>query len=351
MMNMMVNCHFFRNISRICCLIFIVVLIVSGCSSGSRRYQNELDPLHFIIYGRVFEIDLEEMKIISVTRFHPSAPTVARAPDGLYWARVGEKGMAGYNPINGKQEATVMLPYRPYNHIITPEGKAYVTHHTLTGEGFSVSVIDTDKNKLTNQLKNISGLRTDIAYGYGHVYLATEDVGNDSCLHLYQIDTRNDHLEEIYRVPESGFSWRVSVYADVLVLGRVYRSKSADSIQIILLDRSGKEVLQRIDSDDLGDIQILGKMIIVHESGFLPCRTKNNGFGIAVFNLEGFRIQDILPVTAHVYQIIGTRENLLIYTDHPLNRKRQGIISLYFYDMNQRKEVKVIDVLEHLVFE
>jgi hypothetical protein len=291
------------------------------------------------------------MEIMLVTRFHPSAPTVARAPDGLYWARIGEKGMAAYNSFTGKQEALIFLPYRPYNHIITPEGNAYITHHTLTAEGFSLSVIDTDKKELINQIKCIYGLRTDIAYGNGHVYLSTEGVGSDSCLHLYQIDTHSDHLQEIYRVQKSGFSWRVSVYEDVLVLCRVYRSELVDSTLLVVFDPSTKEVQQRVDYDELLEIKIIGKMIIANARGFLPCRTKDGRYGIALLSMDRLYIQEILPVIGNVYQIIGIRDNLLIYMDNPLDRRRQRTLSLYFYDIYKRKEVKIIDVLEHLGFE
>lgn len=342
--------HLFQNMSRICCLIFVLILVGWGCSSDVHRSEIASEPFYFITHGRVFEIDLQTMDIELVTRFHSAAPTVARAPDGLYWARTDEKGLAVYNPVEGKLEATVMLPYRPYNHIITPGGRAYVTHHTVTAGGFSVSVIDTYRKKLIKQIQPISGLRTDLAYGDGFVYLATEGVGSDVYLHLYEIDTRNDRRQEIYREPKSNFSWRVSVHGNALVVCRVYRSAPADSTRMLVLDRSTKKVLQNVNADELPGIKILGRMVFVHEQGFLPYSLPEGRYGIAVLDTEGLRIQDLLPVTGKVYRIIGVRENLLIYMDHPLGSGKRGS-SLFFYDMDQRKEVKMIDVLEHLEFE
>lgn len=337
---------------RISCPIAFLFLFLSICTASgiaSVGYtHSKTHPFYFLAYGRLFQIHPEEERLTLLHTFHPAAPTVGLDPDGLFWARSGEKELAAFNPETGKIEAAVTLPHRPYNHIITPDGKAYVTHHTLTSRGFWLSVVDTSKKKIKKTIKDIWGLRTGLAYGNGFVYLATIGVERPDNLYLYRIDTRNDRLEEIHRVPKTDYAWKISFFKNRLYICHINMPKRSSSPMIEVLDLKKKAITRVIKDSQLDGVkEIRGRITFAGDRGLFPCQTEDGGSGIAMFDPLSGRVAKVLKVCGHIYRIIGIREETLFYINSPAEAGKKGI-SLYFFSLTQGKEVRIISMAQFL---
>jgi len=335
-------------------IILIIFLFVfrGGISSilhGSHAYPySEPSSYYFLANGHFFIIKPDQQSLSFLGSFHYAAPSGALSPDGLYWARWGEKTIAALNPQKGKIEAIVTLPHRPYNHIIADNGKAYVTHHTLTPRGFWVSVVDTSKKKVVKIIKDVWGLRSGLAYGNGFVYLATIGVGRPDNLYLYQINTRNDHLEEIYRVPKTDYSWKISVLENSLYICHLNMPDKSLAPMIEIMDLERKKIIQTLNTSELKGVKkILGKITFDKERGFFPCLRTDGHYGLALFNPHSARVEKVFKVIGHIYRIIGIKDDVLFYIDNPAGAGKKGI-SLYFYNLNLGKEVKVISTAKFL---
>lgn len=306
------------------------------------------DSDFFLAYGHLLKINSEEQTLSLLCAFHPAAPTVDLSPHGLYWARLRGNIMGAFNPKTEEMKAEVALPHRPYNHIITPNGKAYVTHHTFTPQGFWLSVIDTSTKKLRDIIKHINGLRTGLAYVDGFVYLATIGVGRPDNLYLYQINTRNDTLKEIYRIPKTDYHWKISVLGNSLYICHINMPNKNSAPLIEIMDLEKKKITRNINDSELKGIkEIAGKMTFVKDQGFLPCRKPEGGYGIALFNPHSGCVEKVLDVSSPIYRIIGIKDDALFYIDNPASAGKNGI-SLYFYNLRERKEVKIINIAQFL---
>ncbi|KPL04288.1 MAG: hypothetical protein AMJ90_01520 [candidate division Zixibacteria bacterium SM23_73_2] len=327
----------------------LILLFAFSCllTSCSEKTNLEAESYFFTAYGRLFKIDPKKRRINLLYTFHPEAPSIARSPQGHIWARVGEKGLAAFDPQSGEVKDTVELPLRPYNHIIAPNGKAYVTHPMIEEE-FSISIVDTYKKELLGQIKNIYGLRTDLTYGDGFVYLATTGVDRPDSLFLYQIDISTDKIKFLYGVPITNYYWRVSVYADSLYLCQVTKPNRPSVPRIEVMDLSKKIIHRTITSSSLPGIgRILSKITFRGDRAYLPCQTTEGSYAIAVLDPHSKKVLKVLPVAGQIYRIIDIKKHILMYIDNPVAVGMQGV-SLYFYHLKQEKEVKVINIAQFL---
>jgi len=323
----------------ICCLF---------CITCSEKVVPVSDNYFFLAYGNLLKVNPDKQTLSYLFSFHPAAPTVGYSQDGFYWARLGEKSIAAFNPLKEKMEANILLPHRPYNHITTPNNKAYITHHTLTPEGFWISVIDTRKKKLIGTIKHIKGLRSGLAQRQGFVYIATAGVENPDTLFLYEINTRNDHIEEIYKVRNADCYWKISARGNYLYISQINKSKKNSPPSIEVMDIEKKTITQTIHSSQLPGVkEITSKITFTRNHAFMPCRTIDGSPAIGVFNPDLGRIQGLLNVSGHIYKIIGIKDDTLLYIDNPLLAGKRGI-SLYFYNLRERKEVKIINISKFL---
>ena len=322
---------------------------ISSILHGSHAYAySEPSSYYFLANGHFFIIKPEQQSLSCLGSFHYAAPTIALSPDGLYWARWGEKTLAAFNPKSGKIEAKVTLPHRPYNHIIADNGKAYVTHHTLTARGFWISVADTSQKKLVKIIKDIWGLRTGLAYGHGFVYLAAIGVGRPDNLYLYQINSQNDRLKEIYRVPKTDYSWKISVLGNSLYLCHLNMPDKSLAPMIEIMDLERKKIIQTLNTSKLKGVKkILGKITFYGKRGFFPCLRTDGHYGLALFNPQLGRVEKVFKVISPIHKIIGLRDDFLFYIDTPAGAGKKEI-SLYFYNLNLGKEVKVISTAKFL---
>ncbi len=338
--------------------LFFIFLILSSYLLTSCSVKNnykikkvKFNTLFFMAYGRVFTIDTNDTKkqdISFLCAFHTTAPCVDISSEGLFFARISSKNMAVFDPLKKKFTATIPLQYRIYNHIITPNHKAYVTHHTLTSKGFTISVIDTYKKKFKEEIQHISGLRTDLAQGNNFVYLTTLGVDKDEYIYLYEINTKNNHLQEIYKTHKKGYYWKIAINNNHLYLSHIYTKDNDVKPIIQIMDLSNKTIFKSIRFPVSSKIKkILGKITFTKKEAFLPCYMSNNKNIIVSFDPFIGTIKNIYPIKGKIYKIIGIKNQILYYIDNPMQVGKAGI-SLYFYDLKKKKEVKIINIKQFL---
>lgn len=327
--------------------LFSSLLIDCSVKSNYKIKKNKYETLFFMAYGRVFTIDTKKQDISFLCAFHATAPCVDISSEGLFFARISPKNMAVFDPQKEKFTATIPLSYRIYNHVITPNHKAYVTHHTLTPKGFTISVIDTHKKKFIEEIQHISGLRTDLAQGNKFVYLTTLGVDKDEYIYLYEINTKNNHLQEIYKTHKKGYYWKIAINNNYLYLCHIYIKDNKVKPIIQIMNLSNKTIFKSIRFPVSAKIKkILGKITFTKKEAFLPCYMSNNNVIVSFEPLIG-TIKNIYPIKGKIYKIIGIKNQILYYIDNPMQVGKAGI-SLYFYDLKKKKEVKIINIKQFL---
>ena len=301
------------------------------------------EPVHFVSAGRLFQVRLSRPGICFVGSFHPAAPTAVRSPDGGYWGRVDENVLARLDPVSGQFDSRVTLPFRPYNHVITPDGRAYITHNTLTAEGFWVSVVDTCTGALLPPIKHIDGLRTDLIQEGGSVFLATRDVRTRRDLAIYRLAGPEGRAERVFQRSRAGCVLKIAARGDHLFVCHAGVGGDLEP-RIEVFDLSRERVIRRIEGSRLGGItRILDHFTFDGRRGLLPCRTGGGGYGIAVFELDTLGLERIVPVSGRLFRIVGVRDNLVVYLDNPMGAPRGGPAA-YFVDLETQREVKRIEL-------
>jgi hypothetical protein len=315
-------------------------LVISVCSTTG-------SDLFFIEYGFLIQVDPEDMELSVVGAFHPAAPTVARAPDGLFWARWGERQLAAMDGESGRIVAEVVLPMRPYNHIIAANGKAYVTHHTLTQEGFWVSVVDTAGKKLLEPIKQIVGLRSDLEAGGRCVYLATVDVRPPYELYLYAIDTGQDVAQILLREIPKDYRFRLGCRGDRLYICRTGPIGTGGFVPIEVMDTESGAVVERIQADRLRPIKsITGKMAFSGQYAYLPCLFGQDDPGLARLGLPDLELDRVFRMSGAVWNILGFHEDIVVFTSP--DNTGTGSVILIFYNLREEREVRRVSIPEFL---
>ncbi|KPJ87066.1 MAG: hypothetical protein AMS17_09625 [Spirochaetes bacterium DG_61] len=324
--------------------ILSLILIFLVICNFSWKKTEERDPfLYFLAYGVLIKVDPVGRELSTIGFFHPTAPAVARAADGLFWARIDEKHMGAMNPETGRIEARVQLSQRPYTHIIIPDGKAYITHHTLTHEGFMVSVVNTRKKRVEKEIKHINGLRTDLIYHDPYVYLAAIGVKENDYLYLYRIDTKRDRLEEMYREPLAEYVWRMAAKNDLIYLCHINRG-AYESVPIVeVFATSTRKIVKTFTLSDSGIAKVIGRIELEGERLLVPCITERETLGIAFIDIQNGEVEKIFPLQGKPYRILGTRRETLVYIDNPMDKGREGV-SLYFFDLEVGREVIIVNI-------
>lgn len=292
--------------------------------------------------GVVIQVDLVRNGLRVVGRLHPAAPTAARAPDDLIWGRRGERELAALDPATGEVVAAVALPMRPYDHLIAPNGKAYVTHHTLTKEGFWVSVVDTRERRLIATIRNIAGLQAGLAAAGRYVFLTTVDVQEEGSVRLYAIDTERDTAREILREPKGGTGFSVCGHGNLAYLVRAGESGCA----VDVLDPDSGKCLRRVGAENPSQAErFTGRMLVCGSSGYVPCSTAG-GPGVAVFDFATERVVRVHPQSDPVRQVLGVAGDMLAGSVQ--TRAGDQGTTLLFYNLRAGKEVKRISIPEFL---
>jgi hypothetical protein len=269
--------------------------------------------------------------------FHPAAPTVARSPDGRYWARTGEKALSAFNPQSGQVETSVSLPLRPYNHIITRDGTVYVTHHTLTDRGFTVSIVDLQAERYRGRIVDIHGLRTDLTADDRFVYLACVGVGRPDSIYLYEIDTRTDRCRRILGRPKTDHAWRCTVDSGLVYLVRVGLAGRSVPPEIEVIDPTTGASLRTI-TDLSGVSELCGGLTFFRDYALLPCRTGEGTAAVCQLDRGLTRVVRLLALPAPIDGMVGVAGWTLVYTTGTPTKQ------ICFYDLHELRPGRMISV-------
>ncbi len=308
-------------------------------------------PVYFLANGGLFAADLDARRVQQVGWFSPAAPTVARDPLGRFWGRLDRRVFAAVEPDTGSVTAALTLPYSIYNHLITPQGKAYVTHHTLTEHGFTLSVVDTRAGRLLTEIEGLPGLRTGLAQSDSHVYLATVSVEGPRVLTLLRIDPRTDRPEEMRSLRDEEHVWSLAVSGQTLyVLWQPLPGSSGESrIELIDLE-TGSTYRSATAAALAGGGFFYGEPALLAGRLYLPWQSRAGGrpdHALVETGPEARGGARLLPIRGRVYRLLAREGGLLLYLELPEQASGRGL-TLCFYDTGEGKEVKRIDILSAL---
>lgn len=304
----------------------------------------------FVAYGHLFSVDAQAEKLhLRAGGLHMAAVSAAVDPEGLLWARSGSQTLGAVNPRTGTMVAEVVLPDAPYDLRITEGGKAYVTHTTLTADGFLLSVVDTNRKRYVGNMKGIQGLVTGLAYRRPYLYLAASGVRRPGHLYLYRIDTVNNTLVELHRRPSGFYRWEIAFHNERLVLVRASGPWAVESAapRVELYDPHSKGIRPVAGPERFPDIhELTGPAWIEGDRLLVPGRGQR-GRGVAVLDLHGDSHASFVPIAGGVSRIVALRGDRLVYLDGLFTTGQRGR-SLYFYDLEAQRELARISILEAL---
>ncbi len=325
--------------SRSICIYVLVLFNLSVCPLRCLQ----ADPVCcFLAGGTVFRVDIANRQVSSIGSLHTSAPDIDVAGDGLVWGRGDLSSVAALDPSNGEEVARVDLPQRPYLQIITPSGKLYISHNTLTSKGFSISVVDTVSKRLIKRIQGIQGIVTGLALDQKSVYIAAVGVRRPDFLYLYRICTETDTLEEIYRAPKTFYRWEISTYRNLLYLTYVRGANGEAPPLIEVMDLGSHQIVDRWTfSSEIR--RILEQLSFYETSAYALVMCRDGDHGIAVFDPESGKIKRVLPLRQAPSRIIGIHNNCLVYTASPQVAGVKGI-ALHFYQIDQATEIHSVNI-------
>ena len=320
----------------------LLLLLCPGFCFGEAAEDPSVYPL--IHFGQVLLADPAKLELRRVGELSPAAPAVAADPEGLLWGRLEPRYLAAIDPASGRLGARVELPRKPYNHLITSAGKAYVTHSALTKEGFTLSVVDTRRKVLLRELTGIAGLRTDLALAAGFVFLAAAGVGKEDSRHcyLYQIDEATDRIREALHSPDTGFYWKLAAAGERLYIG-----------WLPARDSSGSASFGRVEVRDARSLQLLrtwgeapGPLRALYAAAgqVLLCFAdqKGNTDLLVLDPLLGAVLQ-ARKLAGPVARVLGLRAGILTYLDRRFETGHTEV-NVCFYELEPGRELKRIAI-------
>jgi hypothetical protein len=324
--------------------LLLLLLCALSCFGEAAEDPSEYPLLYF---GQVLLADPAKLELRRVGELSPAAPSVAADQEGRLWGRLEPRYLAAIDPASGRLCARVELPRKPYNHLITSAGKAYVTHSALTKEGFTLSVVDTRRSVLLRELTGIAGLRTDLAQAAGFVYLAAAGVGKEDSRHcyLYQIDGATDRIREALHSPDTGFYWKLAAAGERLYLGWLPARDAASSVgsaafgRVEVRDARSLEVL-RTWGEAPGPLRALfaaaGQVLL-----FFADQEGNTDL-LVLDPLLGAVLQ-ARQLAGPVARVLGLRAGILTYLDRRFETGHTEV-NVCFYELEAGRELKRIAI-------
>lgn len=326
-------------------IFFIVIAVAPAYTQSSGGRQN--NSVFFIAYGRLIKVDFSSKRIFAEGAFHRTAKYYSVSPGGSVWSRLDYTHIGAINPgMSGAagRPAGIRLPFRPYMITILPDGTGYISHQILTDKGFPLSVVDTQKKKLLRVIYHIKGIVTDLIHAHGIVYFSTYGFRPPHTLRIYRLMQSDNRAKEIYSLESADYKFKLAVFKDILYVPLLPGRAATAEPEMKLIDLSGN-MIASLGRKRLGEIAvILDKPFFYRERGYLPCRTRAGAEGIAVYSVKKQSVVDMLPLQSSIYGIIGIQNDTIAYINiHP--DVGRGELTLYFYSIKGRKEVKHIKVL------
>lgn len=326
------------------------------CSSFRSIRAGKGKVFYFLAKGGLLRIDASENTLSYRGGFHPTAPDLDQAPGGLIWARSGYFSVSILDPDTKTTVDRIHLPFRPYQQIILPEGKAYITHNNLTPEGFLISVVDVQRRQYLKTFGRISGLTTGLAQSGSYVYLAALGVRNPGRLYLYEIDSQKDSLKLIYSAPKNGYRWDVAVKEERLYVCYLADGMAGLEPRIDIFDLHTEKRVQTILGEQLPGIRRLTSGItFAGGRAFVSCdfngpkmrgpRAGGSGTGLAELSADTLELVRLLPVRQRVHRIVGIDDPILYFVDYSQSTGEETM-NLYVYDLEEMEIIQEIELID-----
>ena len=337
---------------RIATRLAVVALLFAAAAGSAVSQSGPAIPLHLYTaaYGAIFEADLTACSVREVARTDRTALELAADSEGRYWGRYRETSLACFDPAQGTITARIRLSDAPYRILVAPDGRAWVSHNTLTAHGFALSVLDLAAAKVVGRIQGVPGIVTDMALAGESLYVATLGVEKTGSLMLSRIELRSGILSEVYRAPKGGYVWRLASSADALYLVPERSASGPVGVDpppsLVVVPLRGGEPREQPLQGELKIGRIVGGGYLQGGTLFLPCRDRRGGYGIAAVDLAAFRVSLFLPVSRAVNEILYVGQERCVARDGLLTAGPEGV-ALVFIDLKEGKEVSVVPLLRH----
>lgn len=238
------------------------------------------------------------------------------------------------------------LRYRPYDAIIAPNGKAYVSHNSLTSRGFTLSVVDLRKRSLSGQIVGIAGLRTAMAEAAGHIYLTAMGVGRENRFdgYLYDIDTATDSLRELRHEPARTIAWRLLSDGRFFYLFSFTRGAAPAVPLLEVIDPATGRTVRRVARPALAPGEVPVSFAGREGTSLLfVCRSGEHRSELVKLSASFARREESIEIPGSVDEFIGFNDGIIVFLDHG---SEAGVkdASLCFFSMRERKEVMKVTV-------
>ena len=325
-------------------LVALLLLLLGGAAGGFAENSAGVFPL--VYFGKVLLADSSKLQLRLVGALSPAARAVAADPRGWIWGRLEPRHLAALEPDSGEMVARVRLPRKPQSLLITPDGKAYVTHGSPSKEGFILSVVDTRGAALLRELSGIAGSATDLAQTEGLVFLAAEGVGRQDYQFsfLYQIDTGSDRLREVLRMDDAGIYWKLAADGGRLYLGYL---PTTDDPRLGWVEAREARSLSLLASWD----RVPGPLRALYAAGgrvFLFCGKPEGDAELLVLDPLLRSVARRYALQGPVARVLGVHGAILAYLDYAFETGT-GKVNACFYDLEEGRELRRIDVQNFLL--
>lgn len=316
-----------------------LLLLLAGAAGGFGEGSAGLFPL--VYFGKVLLADPSKLELRLVGTLSPAARAVAADPRGRIWGRLEPRHLAALDADSREMVARVRLPHKPETLLITPGGKAYVTHVARTKEGFSLSVVDTRGAALLREVGGIAGTATDLAQTEGLVYLAAEGATREdgAYSYLYQIDTASDRLREVMRLEDAGSYWKLAADGERLYLGFL---PTGDDPRFGRVEVRGVRSFDLLVSWDGAS----GPLRALYAAGgrvLLFCEKPEGETELLVMDPLLRSVSRRYALQGPVARALGIHGTRLVYLDYAFEAGNTNV-KVCFYDLEEGRELRRIDI-------
>jgi len=333
-----------RLAGRILALVFLLGSI--GVCFGERSEPAGIYPL--IYFGRVLLADAARLELRPAGRLSPVAAAVAEDAAGRIWGRLEPRHLAALDPVHDQIVARVRLPRKPETFFITPAGKAYIAHRSPSREGFSISVVDTEKEVFLRELNGIAGLPVELDEAAGLVYLVALGVLKADPMesHLYRIEEKTDRIQEVLASADTGYSWRLAAAGDLLYLGYLPSKDHTGNGRVEVRDARTFRLLRSWDASP-GPLRGLYAQ---DSEVMLFCEGNGGGTDLLLLDSLLGSAPKKRILEGQVGRVLGVHGARMVYLDR-LFETGQTNVSVHFYDLEAGRELKRINIRDYLLAE
>jgi hypothetical protein len=325
-------------------LVELLLLLLGGAAGGFGQTPAGVYPL--VYFGRVLLADSSKLELRLVGTLSPAARSVAADPRGWIWGRLEPRHLAALDPDSGEMVARVRLPHKPETLLITPAGKAYVTHSSRTKKGFTMSEVDTGSEAFLGELDGIAGTATDLAQTEGLVYLAAEGASREDSQYsyFYRIDSATDQIREVMRLADAGSYWKLAADGGRLYLGYLPTRDDARFGRVEAREARSFALLAGWDgaSGPLRARYAAGGRVL------LFCEKPEGETELLVLDPLLRSVSRRHALQGPVARVLGVRGATLTYLDYAFEAGNSKV-NVCFYDLEEGRELRRIDIREFLL--